>query len=235
MCSSACVIVLMIVGGQVGANIPDFDVYPNDVLFRFDKSMSKVNDLDVRNALQALNATLQRYNEFQQWSGGFESRDASINGRIGVFLFTRYCGPGARFLNRIFQTDERTYTRIDSCCRKHDECPDYVLRSDDYERYPELDVRPQFFSRFVTNTLKCHGHFSKSKLTVLSLVKGSNVAAIRTFINAWKVSTPPMPIQSESDMEFSSVIASNTNIQSFSATNITRKIFDGSLCCFFVF
>lgn len=139
--------VVLIVFNQVTANISEFN--ENEILHRFEKSLSKNYDADVWNALNALNLTMQRFNEFQKRSENFESRDAMINSRIGVFLFTRYCGPGARLFNRIFKTDERTYASVDSCCRLHDECPDYVLQPHDYERYPELDVRPQFFSRFV--------------------------------------------------------------------------------------
>ncbi|XP_055325707.1 uncharacterized protein LOC129579580 isoform X2 [Sitodiplosis mosellana] len=137
--------VLIIVTYQVGGNVSEF--VENEILHRFEKSLSKGYDLDVWNALNALNVTMQKFNEFQSGNGLIESRDAMINSRIGVFLFTRYCGPGARLLNKIFKTDERTYSNIDTCCRLHDECPDYVLQPHDYERYPELDVRPQFFSR----------------------------------------------------------------------------------------
>lgn len=144
-------VLIIITCGQVCASIREFEELPNEILFHFEKSLPKNYDLDVQNALQALNVTLQRFNEFQSRNGGFESRDAVINSRIGIFLFTRYCGPGARFLNKIFKTDERTYAKIDNCCRMHDECPDYVLRSDDYKRYPGLDVRPQFFSRSVAS------------------------------------------------------------------------------------
>lgn len=141
---------VFIVCRQNTANLSKYEEFPNEILVRYDKSLSKIVDLDVWNAIQSLNKTLQKFNEFQiQSEIEAESRDAMINSRIGVFLFTRYCGPGARFLNRIFKTDERTYSNIDNCCRMHDECPDYVLQSKDYERYPNLDVRPQFFSRFV--------------------------------------------------------------------------------------
>lgn len=139
--------ILIIVSYQVGGNVVEFD--ENEIMHRFEKSLSKGYDVDVWNALNALNVTMQKFNEFQRGSETIESRDAMINSRIGVFLFTRYCGPGARLLNKIFKTDERTYSNIDNCCRLHDECPDYVLQPHDYERYPDLDVRPQFFSRSV--------------------------------------------------------------------------------------
>lgn len=70
------------------------------------------------------------------------------NIRTTVLFFTQYCGPGARLWNRIFKSDERTYMDVDYCCKKHDECPHYVEKFDDYYRYPGLEYRPQFFSRF---------------------------------------------------------------------------------------
>lgn len=147
MYHTVIVSIVIIVSYQVDGNVVEFD--ENEIMHRFEKSLSKGYDVDVWNALNALNVTMQKFNEFQRGSETMESRDAMINSRIGVFLFTRYCGPGARLLNKIFKTDERTYSNIDNCCRLHDECPDYVLQPHDYERYPNLDVRPQFFSRFV--------------------------------------------------------------------------------------
>lgn len=138
---------VLVILGQTLANISRYEELPHEILYRYEKSLAKSYDSDVWNAIQALNATLQKFNDFQSQSEELESRDAMINSRIGVFLFTRYCGPGARLLNRIFKTDERTYSNIDNCCRKHDECPHYVLQPNDYQRYPELDERPQFFSR----------------------------------------------------------------------------------------
>lgn len=113
--------IVFIVLYQVILSVSEFD--ENEIMHRFEKSLSNNFDLDVWNAINALNVTMQKFNEFQNRSEHIESRDAMINSRIGVFLFTRYCGPGARILNRIFKTDERTYTSIDTCCRLHDECP----------------------------------------------------------------------------------------------------------------
>lgn len=144
-------VVIIVFGQNNLASISPFAELPNDILNGYEKSVAKNYDLDVMNAIQALNATLQKFNDFQlSQNDQLESRDAMINSRIGVFLFTRYCGPGARLLNRFFKTDERTYSNIDNCCRKHDECPHYVLHEHDYQRYPELDIRPQFFSRFAS-------------------------------------------------------------------------------------
>lgn len=129
-------------------NVSNADELSNDILMRFEKLLPKQHDLQVIQTMDILNLTLQRFNEFQRENGEIESRDAMINARIGIFVFTRYCGPGARFLNRIFGRDERTYASIDNCCRAHDECPDFVSQPDDYQNYPELDYRPQLFSRY---------------------------------------------------------------------------------------
>lgn len=122
----------------------------NEILIRFEKLLPKKNDVQVLQTMNILNVTLQRFNEFQRQSNEIESRDAMNNARIGIFIFTRYCGPGARFFNRIFNKDERTYASIDNCCQAHDECPDLVSQPQDYQNYPELDYRPQLFTRFVS-------------------------------------------------------------------------------------
>lgn len=120
----------------------------NEILSRFEKLLPKKNDVQVLQTMNILNMTLQKFSEFQHKNNEIESRDAISNARIGIFIFTRYCGPGARFLNRILSKDERTYANIDSCCRAHDECPDFVTNfPEDYENYPELDYRPQLFTR----------------------------------------------------------------------------------------
>lgn len=129
-------------------NVSKAEELSNEILIRFEKLLPKQNDFHVIQTMNILNSTLQRFNEFQRENGEIESRDAISNARIGIFVFTRYCGPGARFLNRIFNRDERTYASIDNCCRAHDDCPDFVSQPADYQNYPELDYRPQLFSRY---------------------------------------------------------------------------------------
>lgn len=120
----------------------------NEILTRFEKLLQKKSDVQVLQTMNILNVTLQRFSEFQHQNNEIESRDAISNARIGIFIFTRYCGPGARFLNRILNKDERTYASIDKCCREHDECPNFVTNfPEDYKNYPELDYRPQLFTR----------------------------------------------------------------------------------------
>lgn len=72
----------------------------------------------------------------------------SYDGRIGLFLFTRYCGPGSRIWKKFFPNGERTYGDIDQCCRMHDDCPNFVEKEEHYNQYPGLEIRPQFFSRW---------------------------------------------------------------------------------------
>lgn len=130
-------------------SVSNIEQLPNEIISRFEKLLPKKSDVQVLQTMNILNMTLQRFSEFQHQNNEIESRDASSNARIGVFIFTRYCGPGARFLNRILtKKDERTYANIDNCCRAHDECPDFVTNfPDDYQNYPELDYRPQLFTR----------------------------------------------------------------------------------------
>lgn len=78
----------------------------------------------------------------------FYDMDTSRETRIGLVTFTRYCGPGSRLWNKLFNQNERTFRQIDYCCKTHDECPHFVERAENYERYPGLEYRPQFFSRY---------------------------------------------------------------------------------------
>lgn len=98
-------------------------------------------------ALAALNLTEKNLIDFNTIEGKEENIQ---NIRTTVLFFTRYCGPGSRLWNKLFKSDERTYMDVDFCCKMHDECPHYVEKFDDYNRYPGLEFRPQFFSRFVT-------------------------------------------------------------------------------------
>lgn len=71
--------------------------------------------------------------------------------RIGLFVFTQYCGPGERVWKaRNGQgkiPSSTTYADLDICCKQHDECPNYISSDSDYERYIGLPHRPQAFSR----------------------------------------------------------------------------------------
>lgn len=141
-------LVLFIIVSQIAASDLDyFEDRRSELMQLLDRPMAKAWDLDAWNALNYLNTTLFKYIEYQQSLGLADSREEVINSRIGVFLFTRFCGPGGKVLNKIFKTDERTYSQIDVCCRFHDECPDYVNSYKDYSNYPGLEHRRQFFSR----------------------------------------------------------------------------------------
>lgn len=71
----------------------------------------------------------------------------SYDSRIGLFLFTRYCGPGSRIWKKFFPNGDRSYSDVDQCCKMHDECPNFVEKEEHYNQYPGLEIRPQFFSR----------------------------------------------------------------------------------------
>ncbi|XP_052873291.1 uncharacterized protein LOC128278602 [Anopheles cruzii] len=64
----------------------------------------------------------------------------------GLRFFTYYCGPGN------WSTDGSTvqnayFSRIDQCCKSHDECPDTIVDRGDYRRYEELPYKPQVFTK----------------------------------------------------------------------------------------
>lgn len=105
----------------------------------------QASELDILNVLSSLNLTEKNVIDLQM--AGNSENEAMLNTRTGVFLFTRYCGPGSRLWNKIFKQDQRTYVDIDYCCKMHDECPNYVEKLEDYNQYPGLEFRPQFFSR----------------------------------------------------------------------------------------
>lgn len=72
------------------------------------------------------------------------------NNKIGLFIFTQYCGPGDRVWNVAGQgklPSKKTYAQIDVCCKQHDECPNYISGDSDYDRYTGLPHRQQAFSR----------------------------------------------------------------------------------------
>lgn len=108
-------------------------------------------DSDMWLALSALNFSEKNLIDFNKIDGKEETIQ---NIRTTVLFFTRYCGPGSRLWNKLFKSDERTYMDVDYCCKMHDECPNYVEKFDDYNRYPGLEFRPQFFSRFVKCQIK---------------------------------------------------------------------------------
>lgn len=87
--------------------------------------------------------------EYYRFAGGAPVND----GKIGLFVFTQYCGPGERVWKAIPGTAKlpsaSTYANIDVCCKQHDECPNYVSSDGDYDRYPGLPRKSQIFSRLI--------------------------------------------------------------------------------------
>lgn len=83
----------------------------------------------------------------------FEQNSELNNEKIGLFVFTQYCGPGERIWKTISGQEKlpnpvNTYADIDVCCKRHDECPNYIVSSSDYERYVGLPQRSQLFARY---------------------------------------------------------------------------------------
>lgn len=80
-----------------------------------------------------------------------QTDDTLYSEKIGLFVFTQYCGPGERVWKSISRQGKlpamNTYADLDVCCKQHDECPNYIVGDGDYVRYPGLPRRPQLFSR----------------------------------------------------------------------------------------
>ncbi|XP_058827451.1 uncharacterized protein LOC131687384 [Topomyia yanbarensis] len=64
----------------------------------------------------------------------------------GVKALTNFCGPGNWSTNGEV-TQNPYFTRIDQCCKSHDECPVYIVERKDYENFPGLPYKPQLFTR----------------------------------------------------------------------------------------
>lgn len=79
----------------------------------------------------------------------FKQNDVLNNEKIGLFLFTQYCGPGERIWKTVSGQGKYTYADIDVCCKQHDECPNYILSDSDYNKYNGLPRRNQIFARLI--------------------------------------------------------------------------------------
>lgn len=81
----------------------------------------------------------------------FKQNDVLNNEKIGLFIFTQYCGPGERIWKNIYGQGKlpssNTYADIDVCCKRHDECPNYISSDSDYDKFNGLPKRPQLFAR----------------------------------------------------------------------------------------
>lgn len=80
-----------------------------------------------------------------------DANNYNISNRVvDIFFFTQYCGPSNRIwkqITRPFSKDRVTYDDLDVCCYQHDNCENYVLGGTDYDRYPGLPHKSQFFAR----------------------------------------------------------------------------------------
>lgn len=103
------------------------------------------------------------YDEHNQWNeisklmnisiSEFKQADTLNNEKIGLFVFTQYCGPGERVWKSISGQSKlpstTTYADIDVCCKQHDECPNYIVSDSDYNKYAGLSRRSLIFARLV--------------------------------------------------------------------------------------
>lgn len=73
------------------------------------------------------------------------------NQKLGLFLFTKYCGPGDRDWKNIpnhgNRRTPRSYRGIDACCKAHDGCENYIDNSSQYNKFPGLSIKSQLFAR----------------------------------------------------------------------------------------
>lgn len=122
--------------------------------------ISKVNSINwprsVDLALAAIESENSSSTDGVRATRQYNGDTVVYDSRLGLFLFTRYCGPGARIWQKIFPNGERTYSDIDRCCKMHDSCPNFVEKKEHYDQYPGLEIRSQFFSRFVNECAVDH-------------------------------------------------------------------------------
>ncbi|XP_053686240.1 uncharacterized protein LOC128735777 [Sabethes cyaneus] len=87
---------------------------------------------------------LQKYADSTQ-TNEIQHHDTTGSG-ISVRILTNYCGPG-NWSPDGEVTQNSYFTKIDRCCKAHDECPSAIVQQEDYEDFPGLPYKPQFFSR----------------------------------------------------------------------------------------
>lgn len=150
----------------------------------------------------------------------YKDDTSGYDGRIGLLLFTRYCGPGSRIWKKFFVND-RSYADIDRCCKMHDDCPNFVEKREHYIRYPGLEFRPQYFSRWVcTHVRRCIRVYY---IWWLLLSAGFSVNVIPIFTTVLTIWNHHMPALLHLDTAFFSAIVWSWSIQLRNAFNITGE------------
>lgn len=88
-----------------------------------------------------------------------ESYHDAVKPSSAMRVLTNFCGPGNWSIDGEV-TQNPYFQDIDLCCKKHDECPDYIVKRKDYERFPGLPYKPQIFTRWTKypTTLSCFEH-----------------------------------------------------------------------------
>lgn len=95
--------------------------------------------------LSEFEPTISETQEFSDNAIGFPNNNNSDNDdKFG--MFTNYCGPG-NWADEDGNIKENYFGNIDNCCKNHDECDDVITKQKDYENYPDLEYKKQYFTR----------------------------------------------------------------------------------------
>jgi Phospholipase A2 len=97
-----------------------------DVLSRMETSGAQ------RNVLQDVKTTILR-----------NSYESTFGMKLG--LFTNFCGPG-NHAGPSNATVCGLFSGVDTCCKEHDACDDYIVSKADFSRYPGLSPKQLYFT-----------------------------------------------------------------------------------------
>lgn len=136
------------VSDKVMNKIITTDYYINDSGNKFNES---VNELSESGNIYGNNDGNSTNGPVPVQNLQYEDEENMYNQKIGLFLFTKYCGPGDRDWKNIplhsIRRDARSYRGIDACCKAHDGCQNYVENSSEYDKFPGLPIKSQLFAR----------------------------------------------------------------------------------------
>lgn len=133
----------------------------NTIIYNINKNnthedYSNYNNVAINESVIVEQSSEDHWNTSTSLISDIDPEAIIINGqKIGLFLFTQYCGPGDRVWRRLPQSHQwnngrngRTYREIDACCKQHDECPNYIENAGQHSKYPGLSIKPQMFARY---------------------------------------------------------------------------------------
>lgn len=95
--------------------------------------------------LSEVKPVISEIQEFPDNAIGFHNNNSDNDDKFG--MFTNYCGPG-NWADEDGNIKENYFSNIDTCCKNHDECDDVITKREDYENYPNLEYKQQYFTRY---------------------------------------------------------------------------------------